>query len=527
MSAATTAPTSHVDAQGLLLPADATGVLTVSLDGQYVWSFQPVRDGVVRVVDGQRVRAVAWPPALAHLLDGGAHVLVADADGTPYVDDEVRFSGAARRVRVVDQHGHPLAVNKVGHLTRTFAATDQATRTAILSGTARILADLREHGGVEAVLNYGCLLGAVREGRMLGHDCDADLTYLSTKTHPLDVTLESYALERVMVARGWTTVRMSGGDFKVLLTLEDKRVVHVDVFASFTVGGTFYQLGNRSGTLDPSVVAPAGTLELEGVELPVPRDPEAMLAFVYGPGWKVPDPAFKFTDPPAGVRRLDGWLRGYRDDVAAWNDYYRSPRSQQVPRTGSQFAHWVHARLPAGEGIVDLGCGAGRDARYFALNGRPVIAYDSSADARQHAGRLLTKDDLDVPVRRFWANELRTVAVTALEIATAGHHVYARQLLGCLNDEGRAHLWRLARTALRDGGALFLEFSSGTGPTALDPLVRRLDTDQVVAEVAAAGGRVTHLEEGPGLDTEDRPDPRIARLVVRFDDPAPKEHHHG
>ena len=40
---------------------------------------------------------------------------------------------------------------------------------------------------------------------MIGTDCDADLCYLSERTHPPDVIRESYALERAMLARGWRT----------------------------------------------------------------------------------------------------------------------------------------------------------------------------------------------------------------------------------------------------------------------------------------------------------------------------------
>ena len=117
-------------------------------------------------------------------------------------------------------------------------------------------------------------------------------------------------------------------------------------------------------------------------------------------------------------------------------------------------------------------------------------------------------------------NQLRTVAVTGLEIASAPgrHHLYARQLLGCLDAEARAHLWRLSRTALVRGGSLFLEFSAGEGPAGPDGLVRRLHPQAVVDELVAAGGRVVAVEEGPGLDAEDRPDPWTCRLQVRFDE---------
>ena len=144
---------ASVDAAGLTLPAGTGGILTVSLDDQYVWSLQPARDGRSGLVDGRRVVQVPWPEALAHLLRGRSRVLVRDhASGTPYVDDEVRFTAEDRRVRVVDKFGHPLAVNKVGHLTRVFSATDAEARREILTEVARVLADLREHGGVEAFL---------------------------------------------------------------------------------------------------------------------------------------------------------------------------------------------------------------------------------------------------------------------------------------------------------------------------------------------------------------------------------------
>ena len=42
------------------------------------------------------------------------------------------------------------------------------------------------------------------------------------------------------------------------------------------------------------------------------RDPEPLLAAMYGPGWRVPDPAFKFEKSDAAQRRFDAWFRGTR-----------------------------------------------------------------------------------------------------------------------------------------------------------------------------------------------------------------------
>ena len=51
----------------------------------------------------------------------------------------------------------------------------------------------------------------------------------------------------------------------------------------------------------------SGSCELGGRPMPVPARPEKLLEATYGPGWRVPDPAFKFTTPPThrpGARGL-------------------------------------------------------------------------------------------------------------------------------------------------------------------------------------------------------------------------------
>jgi hypothetical protein len=129
-----------------------------------------------------------------------------------FFDAEVSLGTSPDRIAIVDGEGHPLSVDKVGHLTRSFAATDEAIREEILVGTGRALRVLRETCGVEAYLNYGALLGAVRDGAMIAHDSDTDVCYLSRHTSPADIILESYRVERTMRDLGWKLLRMSGGD---------------------------------------------------------------------------------------------------------------------------------------------------------------------------------------------------------------------------------------------------------------------------------------------------------------------------
>jgi SAM-dependent methyltransferase len=526
MSSVTTPATAGVTDEYVVVDASVVDPVVVSFDDQYVWSFAPRRDGS-RSRQGWRV---PWPQVLKELLDGTTSVRLSDSvGGLVHFEGQVSFNGNQAPLALRDAHGNALAVDKAGHLTRVFSETGGDVRRDIAEGTARAIADLRDRVGIDAHVSYGCLLGAVRDGHMIGHDSDADLAYLSRWTHPADIVRESFRMERELRTLGWKVIRMSGADLKLLLPVSDGRVVHVDIFGAFHVGDTFYQLGGRSGVLDRAALTPATTVVLEGVELAAPADPEAVLEFLYGPDWRIPDPAFGNVDPQPGLRRLDGWFRGVRTHVVRWNELYRH-RGGTVPRKRSSFSLWSAARMERGAAVVDLGSGFGRDSAYFHARGHRVIGVDySGAALRQTRRRLTRKGDPDPDVRPLPFNDLRAALLAGAELAREPEppYLYARGLVGCLDLEARTNLWRLSSMSLRRGGALFLEYAAtrpGLRRASPPGLVRRVSTRRLVREITASGGRVAHREVGPGLDFFDKPDPHVARLEVRWDpDPTHKE----
>ncbi|UDY23009.1 class I SAM-dependent methyltransferase [Nocardioides sp. Kera G14] len=522
---------ADIDREGLVLHGAPDEPLLVFFDDQYVWSFTPSRDGSV----SGAVATVSWPRVLRPFLIGSTRLRLATYDGGVVVhDDEVAFSGSAERVAFVDESGSPYSIDKVGHLTRSFEETSADMKAELLAATQTVLRELHERCGVEAYLCYGALLGAVRQGTMLGHDSDVDLCYYSRHGTPADIIAESYRVQRALSELDWTVLRMSAGDLKVIWPLSDGSNAHIDVFSAFTIsssqGDVFYQFGNRNGLFDVDAhLLPLGTVTLEGQEFPAPKDPEAMLTFVYGPKWRVPDPGFRYQDNPLGVRRLDGWFRGLRAEVPLWLSVFQPPALDRVPETPSSFAQWVSEQLAPDAALVDLGAGTGRDALWFGASGRKVLAMDYSRPGlqlmrRRRAAAGLTEEQVAVEI--IVLNDLRLMMSLLSSLAREPRDLYARGLIGSLDEDARHQLLRLASATLRGRGhALWLEFSAqvdGAGDVPLPeprPLTRRFSPHWLTGEIESHGGTVEFLEIGPGTDMFDQPDPFVARMKVVWPHP--------
>ena len=508
-----------VDAAGLTVPDGLDATIDVLFDGQRVWSFSPARDAQ----QSGRARVVPWPKPLLPHLDGHTEVsLVTHGDGQVLFAEDATFGQSADRVALVDKSGHPLAVDKSGRLQRTFTHTADSLREQIVDAVDRVLRDLREECGLDAFLAYGCLLGAIRDGHMIGHDSDADVAYLSRYTHPFDIVRECTRVYRAMRGRGWQVVRMSGADFKVWVSLPDGRRCGVDVFGAFHIGEQFHVMGSLRGHLDRSVVLPLGTVTLEGRELPAPGRPEEYLAFTYGPSWRVPDPAFHFDHERDNVKRMDAWFRAARRRYRFWHDFYKSAASAKVPTGPSSFAEWVHGQMRPSARILDVGCGTGRDAVWFAAQGHPVNAMDYTGAAREATARLARSQGVKVRTTPINFENLGAVLLAGARLAHRPgiRHIYARGLLDTLGPVARANFWRYASMAQRNAGRTFVEFRTAASRDEkkfFGPHMRTyLEPAEVVAEIERAGGHVIQQVVGRDLAPLGPENPEICRLVVRW-----------
>lgn len=497
---ATDLAVTRVDETGITVTGSDDVVLDVLFDGRRVWSFWAQRD---TEDEGHGGRVAPWPKPLARYLDGVVELTVrAHVAEEDLFSRELGFGSSAERIEVVNAQGVELALDKSGRLQMTFDTRDAAQVTPLLDSVDEVLAALHE-AGVEAFPAYGTLLGAHRDGALIGHDSDADLGYVSRYTDPVDVIRESYRIQRRLAAAGYEIVRYSGGGIKVLVKEPDGNTRGLDVFSGFIdAQGNLILMGEIRTPFEASWIFPLGSTTLEGRTLPAPAEPDHLLAAAYGPSWHTPDPAFKFETPESTTSRLNDWFRGTSVNRDVWDRRYQSTRFRAPVEKPDNLARIVArdlAELDDGSDdptlVVDLGCGRGHDTRWLAEQGLTTWGLDFSARGYEY---VATAEDAAALPMRFWPMnllELRHVLGFGARVgAQPGRHVIlARHLLDALSLPARRNFWRFLSMVARPGDRAYLEFLISDAED--DQWAQRnhltaLDPDRVEQNARRAGATV-------------------------------------
>ena len=519
MSTATNVSAVRVDDEGVRARSTDEVVLDVLFDGRRIWSFWLRRDGT----PSGSAYVVTWPSALRRFLHGTTRLSVVEhVSGAVVYDEEVHLGEGDQRIAVVNERGLPLGIDKSLRLAQTFDTRSAEHVKPLLDSIEEVLGALKK-AGIDAFPAYGTLLGAVREGHLIGHDSDADLGYVSEHTHPVDVVRESFRLQRALADMGYLISRYSGGAFKVDVVEGDGSVRGLDVFGGFLADGYLHLMGEIRTPFRREWIFPLGTCTLEGRDLPAPANTDEFLAATYGPGWRVPDPAYKFETPESTHRRLNGWFRGTRVKRDSWDRTYSRLPTEPPVIEPTDFATWVVAEEGGVPGrVVDIGCGRGTDDLWFARQGASVVGLDYAIRGSVPVARLAETEDVDLEFRTMNLCELRSVLAEGARVAhLPGRRVVtARHVADATDKVGRAYLWRACEMVLRGGGGrLYVEFVTGRGeddPFTRSNHLRPLSVRRVVDELEARGATVVSRT----MTRQDSPDVstghRTGRLVVEW-----------
>lgn len=138
----------------------------------------------------------------------------------------------------------------------------------------------------------------------------------------------------------------------------------------------------------------------------------------------------------------------YIDNRDYWNQYYRI---RGCPESPSRFAEYVGTIVKSKRTLVDLGCGNGRDAVFFAELGLHVTALDMSRIA---INCLNTKH---IPNAEFICDDFITSKCHTPE---RYDYAYSRFTLHAVNEKQETLLLRKMHRSLKPGGKLFIEVRS-------------------------------------------------------------------
>lgn len=488
-----------VDDVGVHLAPGFEGSGDVLFDDHHAWSFtaEPTRgagpsDEVL----------VEWPRRMTRWLDGVSRVRVLSGEQEVYAG-EVSFGSGEGRVRFVDKDGIPVMIDKWGLLQRPFSGRDPSVIEQMVEVTDQILDVMESECGVQGWIAFGTLLGAAREGRVIGHDSDIDLAYLSERGTPAEMATELYDVARALRRHGLTVLNKSAAFITIVFTSPDGGMSSIDIYTCFYVGDLLYETATVRQAVPRSAILPLTEREFEGRMLPAPADPDAMLTVSYGPKWRVPDPSFKHEPGPEITSRFDGWFSSLMRNRRDW-ERYLADLAQEEGHGPSGFADWVADRLPAGVRVVEVGAGTGQDTLRLAERGWSGFGLDYSRQSLRNPARQARLAGLPAEFDHMNLYDLRDVLSRAALIARdrgRGQAIYARELFEALEPDGVDNFWRFASMVLRGGGFAYLEGQSLSRRDALEWRAergggKRFRADPRVLEGRAvqAGGCVIHRE---------------------------------
>jgi hypothetical protein len=202
---------------------------------------------------------------------------------------------------------YPYTLSPHGYM-KSLKAIDKKN---LLAEIDELIYNLKSNG-YPAFISSGTLLGALRNNEFIPHDDDIDLGVIMPGKNWEDLLKSidnfEYFLKSKNLLRSnsiglpnglfhWKTKYMSG--------------VNVDLFPLWEINEKFYAWPYAPGNLSLSDIFPLKSIELEGVKLPCPQNPNKFMVLNYGENWFIPDPAFKF-DWKSATTKFSSFLKYVR-----------------------------------------------------------------------------------------------------------------------------------------------------------------------------------------------------------------------
>ncbi|WP_323114234.1 class I SAM-dependent methyltransferase [Pseudomonas guariconensis] len=198
-----------------------------------------------------------------------------------------------------------------------------------------------------------------------------------------------------------------------------------------------------------------------------------------------------------------------------WDRFY-SNRRKSAPAYPSQFAAFAINEFTEVDGIIEFGCGNGRDSGFFAAYGFDMLCLDASAEAIElcrsrnqypHVGYVHSPAAASREYIKAFLDGKRKVAV------------YARFFLHAIEEREASALLDLLGVLLPVQSQLFFEYRTVEDAEqekifGTDHYRRYLDHQETLENIQKAGFNVTYQIEGRGLAKYRDEDAKVGRCVA-------------
>ena len=209
------------------------------------------------------------------------------------------------------------------------------------------------------------------------------------------------------------------------------------------------------------------------------------------------------------------------DNSAYWNQYYKN---RVCPEEPSPFAQYVATLVEPGRDMVELGCGNGRDAVFFAARGLHITALDMSQEA------ISQLQSRGLPNAQFLCGDFVN---SNIHQPDSYDYAYSRFTIHSINHNQEQVLLGNLFRGLRPGGKLFIEVRGVNDPLFgkgkqvernaffYDNHYRRfIVLDELVESLERHGLRVEYAQERTGFAPYGNDDPPVIRIVAAKPDGA-------
>ena len=149
----------------------------------------------------------------------------------------------------------------------------------------RVLRDVTEVLGAHGVTywsDFGTLLGLVRDGDIILGDKDVDLCVLDGERPRVMGAAADFA------SRGYALTGEGGAKRKLMRVFDRRTPFYADIYPYVPEGDTLRSVLDPRDDVPKDLVKDTTLLAFQGAQVSVPRDPGPLLAYRYGPTYKVP-----------------------------------------------------------------------------------------------------------------------------------------------------------------------------------------------------------------------------------------------